>query len=334
MTGPDAEAFLARLPRFGIGAAALGNLFTPVEDDTARSTIDTAWNLGVRHFDVAPHYGLGLAERRLGEALSARRRDEYVLSTKVGRRLVPSPETAHEMDGAGFAVPADSRRRWDVTEDGLRDSLDESLQRLGTDSVDIVYLHDPDEHVPDGSTVEHELDLTLPVLAALRDEGRIRAVGVGSKSTRALAHAASSGLIDVVMIAGRYTLLEQTAVDDVLPMCLRHSVAAVAVGVYNSGALALDEPRRDLPYEYGSMPDDVYVKITRLARICRDAGTTLTAAAVQFPLQHPAVVSVLAGARDPREVHEALERYASDVPASLWTDLEDSGLVRRTDDGS
>lgn len=323
--GPQRAAL--RLPRLGFGAAALGNLFSPLEDQVARATVDAAWDAGVRHFDVAPHYGLGLAERRLGQALAGRRREEYVLSTKAGRLLRPSPSTAHLTDDMGFAVPADVRRVWDASEHGLRTSLTESIERMGIGQVDILYLHDPEEHVPPGQTLESVLAESLPALAQIRNEGLVRAVGVGSKSVDGLLAAVRSGHVDVIMLAGRYTLLEQPALAALLPACSSQGVQVVAVGVYNSGALSEPTPRRDLPYEYGPMPPTVYERLRLLADLCNQHGTDLPTAALHFPLRHPAVSSIVVGARTPEQVVQNVARLADSVPESLWADLESAGLT-------
>lgn len=310
------------LPRLGFGAAALGNLFTALDDDTAQAAVDAAWDAGVRHFDVAPHYGLGLAERRLGHALRGRPRDEYVLTTKAGRLLRPSPETADRSDDMGFDVPADVARVWDPSADGVRSSLAESLERLGLDRVDALYLHDPEEYGLDAS-----LATALPALAALRDEGLVRAVGVGSKSVDALRAAVGTGLIDVVMLAGRYTLLEQPAAADLLPECETAGVEVVAVGVFNSGALSSPVPRADLPYEYGAMPEAVLDRLRLLADVCDAHGVALPAAAAQFPLRREAVTSVVLGARTAEQVTENVERFLAPIPDALWSDLRERGLA-------
>lgn len=318
MTGPT-------IPALGYGAAALGNLYRAIGDDEARAVVDASWAVGIRHFDVAPHYGLGLSERRLGQALATRPRSEYLLSTKVGHLLEPSPETAHLLDD-GFVVPANLRRVWDASEAGLRRSLAASCERMGNDRVDIAYLHDPDENVPAGGSLDAVLAEALPALARLREEGMVSAVGVGSKSTDALLAAVRTGLIDVVMVAGRYTLLEQPAAAELLPACLDHNVQVVAVGVYNSGALSEDVPRPDLPYEYGPMPPAVLDRITRLAEVCHRHGTTLPTAALQFPLRHPAVAGIVIGAQSADQIRQNADRYAAAVPEALWAELaEDFG---------
>ncbi len=316
------------LPRFGYGAAALGHLFRVVEDAAAAAVVDAAWDAGIRHFDVAPHYGLGVAEERLGASLAGRPREAYVLSTKVGRRLVPSPETAGELDTANaFFTPAVRRRVWDDSPDGLRAGLTESLERLGVNAVDVAYLHDPEENLAPGEDLTAALAASLPGLAALRDDGVVRAVGVGSKSVPTLLTAVRSGLLDVIMLSGRFTLLEQPALPELLPACLEHGVQVVAVSVFNSGALAEPQPRPDLPYEYGAMPDHVLARLRRLAAICAEHGTDLPTAALHFPLRHPAVTSVVVGAHAPEQVRQNVDRFDQPVPAALWEALVAAELI-------
>jgi D-threo-aldose 1-dehydrogenase len=225
---PDRVPALGRL---GFGGANLGNLFTAMSDEQAHAVLEAAWECGIRYFDTAPHYGLGLSERRLGAFLATKPRDEFVVSTKVGRRLVPSPETSDELDEeGGFIVPADPRRVWDPSPDGVRRSLDESLDRLGLDRIDVLFLHDPDEY-PD---MEASVASAVPTLVALRDEGLVRAVGLGSKSVPAHPAAVRAGDVDVLMVAGRYTLLEQPAAPELIPQC-RERHAGRAAG-HRAGA--------------------------------------------------------------------------------------------------
>ena len=242
------------LSELSLGCAQLGNLYREVSDADARSTVDTAWELGLRYFDTAPHYGLGLSERRLGAALASRPREDYVLSSKVGRMLEPV-EIAGGLDDQGFVVPATHRRRWDFSREGIRRSLEESLERLGLDRLDIVYLHDPDEHWTE------VLATGYAALEELRSDGIVGAIGAGMNQSAMLADLVRETDLDVVMLAGRYTLLEQDALDDLLPLCCERRVAVVAAGVFNSGLLARERPRDDAKYDYGEAP-----RTTRRAR--------------------------------------------------------------------
>jgi D-threo-aldose 1-dehydrogenase len=304
-----------------LGCAQLGNLYRAVSDEDARATVDAAWHLGVRYFDTAPHYGLGLSERRLGEALAAYPREAYVLSTKVGRLLEPV-DTVHGLDDEGFAVPATHRRVWDFSRDGIRRSLSESLERLGVDRVDIVYLHDPDDHWTD------VIDTGFPALAELREEGTVTAVGAGMNQAPMLADLVRQTDVDVLMLAGRYTLLEQEALDDLLPLCDERGVAIVAAGVFNSGLLARAHPPADAKYDYGAAPPDLVRRASAIASVCERHGTTLPAAAIAFPLGHPAVVSVCVGARSAEQMERNAALYRERIPPDLWSELKEKGLLR------
>ncbi|WP_199700989.1 aldo/keto reductase [Jiangella rhizosphaerae] len=261
--------------RLGFGAAPIAGLYTAVDPDTAAATVDAAWDAGVRYFDTAPHYGLGVSERRLGAALAGRDRDAYVVSTKAGRLLVPGHGDGSD-DEASFAVPATHRRVWDLSRDGIRRSLDDSLTRLGLDRVDILYLHDPEERL------DEALATALPALAELRDDGAVRAIGAGSKDAAALARLVRSGGLDVVMVAGRYTLLEQPALDDLFPACAAAGTDVVAAGVFNSGLLAAPQPDPGSTYEYGAVPPEVLDRARALAAVCAEHDAVLPQAALQF----------------------------------------------------
>ena len=249
------------LTELGMGAAQLGNLFRETSDEEASAAVDAAWDAGIRYFDTAPHYGLGLSERRLGAALSTRPRDEFVLSTKVGRLLVPSGYPEGTMDDQNFIVPATLRREWDLSRDGIRRSIFESLERLGLDRIDIAYLHDPDEH---GDQANAE---AIPALIELRDEGVLRAVGAGMNQSAMPAEFVRRHDVDVIMLAGRYTLLEQGALDDLLPIAEARGVGIVAAAVYNSGLLATPRPPADAHYDYAQAPAEAHRACER-ARGC------------------------------------------------------------------
>lgn len=313
------------LGRFALGTANLGNLYAPMDDEQARAVLEAAWECGIRYFDTAPHYGLGLSERRLGAFLATKPREEFAVSTKVGRLLVPDPAGAARLDDANqFHVPADHRRVWDFSADGVRRSLGESLARLGLDSVDILYLHDPEEY-----DLEAALAEGLPALTALRDAGVVPAVGVGSKSAGALAAGARSGLLDLLMVAGRFTLLDQTALDDVLPECRDRSLAVAAAGVFNSGLLATPSPSESARYEYAAVPREVLIRAREIAAVCAAFGVDLPTAALHYPLREPVVRTVVVGGATPGEVRQNHARLQTSVPAELWRTLRDKGLIRQ-----
>ncbi|CAL9354531.1 D-threo-aldose 1-dehydrogenase [Streptomyces sp. enrichment culture] len=301
-----------------LGCAALGNLYTEVGEEQAAQTVQAAWQRGVRHFDTAPHYGLGLSERRLGAALRACPRDAYTLSTKVGRRL-----EATEADGDdlahGFAVPATHRRVWDFTADGVRRTLEASLERLGLDRVDVVYLHDPDDHA------EQAFREAYPALERMRAEGTVGAIGAGMNRTALLTRFVRDTDVDVVLCAGRYTLLDQGALDDLLPAAAARGTSVVVGGIFNSGLLA--DPRPGASYDYARAPAGVLERALRLKALAERHGTSLRAAALAFGAAHPAVASVLVGARSAAEVDDCADRFAEPVPAAFWRELKETGLL-------
>jgi D-threo-aldose 1-dehydrogenase len=306
--------------RLGLGCAQLGNLYQERSDADARAIVEAAWDAGIRYFDTAPHYGLGLSERRLGAALAGRPRAQYTVSTKVGRLLEPTADGGDDL-ADGFAVPRTHRRVWDFSRDGVRRSIEESLQRLGLDRVDIALLHDL-EHRP-----EEALRHGYPALAELRAEGVVGAIGAGSKDADMLARVVQECGPDVVMVAGRYTLLEQPAAARLLPACTAAGVGVFAVGVFNSGLLAEDTPRAGLHYDYGAAPPHLVRRAAQIAEVCAEHGTTLPAAAIAFPARHPAVTTVVLGADSADQVRRNAELSVTPPPESLWAGLAERGLL-------
>ena len=303
---------LGRSPVFvtelSFGGGPIGNLFTPVSDDDARAAIDAAWDGGIRTFDTAPHYGLGLSERRLGAALAHRPRAEYVVSTKVGRLLEPASGTGR--DPEGFAVPASYVRRWNFSADGVRRSLEASLERLGLDRIDIALIHDPDAHG------EQALREAYPALERLRAAGVVRAIGAGMNQAAMLTRFVTDTDVDVVLVAGRYTLLDRSAAEVLLPAARRRGVSVIAGGVFNSGVLAAPVP--GATYDYQAAPDSLLRRARLLEQACERFGVPLRAAAARFPLTDPAVASVLIGARSATEITDAIALRGLDIPAALW----------------
>ena len=303
------------MPPLGFGAAQLGNLYRVTTDEEARGAVEAAWEGGIRLFGTAPHYGLGTSERRLGALLAELPREEYLLSTKVGRLLRPGPGGGDDM-AHGFAVPDDLTRVWDMSEQGVRRSHEESLERLGTDRVDTLYLHDPEE----GPT-EQALAEALPALAALRAEGEVSRVGVGSREVAVLLRAVRTGLVDQIMLSGRYTLLEQPAAEELLPACLEHGVEVVAVSVFNSGILALPTVPDAARYEYGTAPVALLERARALADVAARYGVELPDLAITYPLRHAAISTVVLGMRTAAQVRENLARAAAEIPAELWEEI-------------
>jgi D-threo-aldose 1-dehydrogenase len=297
------------------GGAAIAGMYTEVTEDDARAAVDAAWDGGIRTFDTAPHYGLGLSERRLGQALRSRPRDEYVISTKVGRLLRPAAgPPPYDPDPDGFAMPATHVREWDFSADGVRRSLEASLDRLGLDRVDIVLIHDPDDH---GEQAFRE---AYPALERLRAEGVVKAIGAGMNQTAMLTRFVTDTDVDVVLCAGRYTLIDRSAGDALLPAAQERGVSVIAGGVFNSGLLAA--PVRGTTYNYHAAPEELIVRAQRLRGSCEQYDVPLRAAAARFPLTHPAVASVLIGARNAAEITEAVTLRGLDIPAALWDALK------------
>ncbi|HET9143292.1 aldo/keto reductase [Actinophytocola sp.] len=307
--------------KLGFGGAVIGGLHQWVDEDTALAAVTAAWSCGVRFFDTAPHYGLGLSERRLGRALAGRPRSEYTLCTKVGRLLVPSPELAGQRDES-FDVPAAYRRVWDFSADGVRRSLESSVDRLGVDRVDVVLLHDPDDHW------QQAIDEAYPALHELRAQGVVGAIGAGMNQWQLLQRFVAETDIDTVMLAGRYTLLEQTALDTMLPLCVERGVSVLAAGVFNSGLLAVDRPGPDATYNYATAPAELRERALRIADICARHGVRLPQAALAFAGAHPAVRRVVVGIRTAEQMRDNAELFARPVPPDLWPDLVAAGLLR------
>lgn len=309
------------LPRIGLGGAGIGNHQRAVSDHEAQALLNAAWNGGIRHFDTAPHYGLGTSERRLGEFLATKPRPEFVVSTKVGRLLTPNPKGADRLDDEGFMVPANWKRVWDFTASGVRRSLEGSLDRLRLDSVDVVYLHDPERW-----DLHAALDQGLAALRDLRSEGLATAIGVGSMSTDALLAAAESGVVDVLMAAGRITLADQSASTEVLPACERRGIGVVSAAVFNGGLLATS-PDETSMFDYATVCGDMLERARKIEAVCTTYGVPLRVAALQYPFRSGVVRAVVVGGTSAEHILRNAEDLESPVPAELWTHLRAAGLV-------
>ncbi|MEU4604596.1 aldo/keto reductase [Kribbella sp. NPDC023972] len=304
----------------GLGGAPLGNLLGEVPEKDAIETVDAAWAEGWRYFDTAPHYGLGLGEERLGAGLRSRPRDEYVLSSKVGRIIYEAADAA--TDDEGFEISTTRRRRWDFSRDGVLRSIEDSLRRIGTDRLDVVFVHDPDDHY------DEAVATAFPTLIELRDQGVIGAIGSGMNQTAMLTRFVREIDIDVIMLAGRYTLIDPDGLDDVLPACLADNVQVVAVGIFNSGLLCQPRPAPGATFNYAPADPSLVNKANKLADVCESHGVTLPAAALAFPLAHPAVTGIAVGCRTPAEVHTNAALARTEIPVGLWSDLKSTGLLR------
>jgi D-threo-aldose 1-dehydrogenase len=310
------------ITRVGLGTAPLGGLYEAVTEEQAQATIARAWELGVRFFDTAPLYGHGLSERRLGATLAGRPRDEFVLATKVGRLLrADAPPDYSQLSGGlerWKSVPP-VHPVFDFSYEGVLRSVEESVERLGVDRIDVLHIHDPDEHY------EEALRGAYPALDRLRSEGTIDAVGAGMNQVAMLVRFAREADFDCFLVAGRYTLLDQSALAELLPLCRERGIAVILGGVFNSGILA--DPRPDATYDYSRAPPELVERAQQLAAVCERHGVPLKAAALQFPLAHPAVTSLLVGARSVAELEEDLALLRLELPTKLWDELSAEGLL-------
>jgi D-threo-aldose 1-dehydrogenase len=300
----------------GFGAAPIGNLFHAVDDDSAHAALNAAWEGGVRYFDTAPHYGLGLSERRLGRSLTARPRRDFVVSTKVGRLLVPNPTpTGSDLARGGFDVSDELTRVRDYSRDGVLRSLDASLARLRLDQVDIVFVHDPEDHM------DVALADAFPTLVELREQGVVRAIGAGMNLVPPLRRIVREADVDAVMVAGRYTLVDRSG-EDLLDECRARGVAVVAAAPFNSGLLARDRPEPGAHFDYAEAALELVERASALATVCHAHDVALPQAALAFPMRHPAVASVVAGFGTAPHVLAALEWASQELPADVWDALE------------
>jgi D-threo-aldose 1-dehydrogenase len=312
------------LTLFGFGTAPLGGLYAPVDDEEAAAVVERAWELGVRYFDTAPLYGYGTSERILGRVLRAKPRDEFVLSTKVGRLIRRQGEIAPAADvdhgqGSNWPAAGDARAIFDYSADGIRRSIEESLDRTGLDRIDIAYIHDPDDHW------DAAISQAYPTLRRLREEGTLRAIGAGMNQSAMLARFARDGDFDVFMLAGRYTLLDQEALPELLPLCVEKGIAIAIGGTMNSGVLA--DPRPGSKFNYVPAPPEIVERAQRLRAACERYGVSIKAAAAQFPLAHPAVASVVAGVRSREHIDEYPQLMREPIPVALWAELKEQGLL-------
>ena len=316
----------------GLGTAPLGNLYRAVPDGEARGLLDRAWAGGVRYFDTAPLYGLGLSERRLGAFLRGKPREDYVLSTKAGRIMRACGPDERTGIGKWFDVPA-RREIYDYSYDGIMRSFEFSLERLGVDRVDVLYVHDVDafthgSKAASEARIEEFMGSGYRAMTALRGQGAVKAIGGGLNEWEACQALAERGDFDLFLLAGRYTLLEQEALETFLPLCESRGIGIVIGGPYNSGVLA-SGPKPGAFYNYDPAPESIRERVRRLAEGCAAHGVPLLDAAFRFPLLHPCVVSVIPGAQRVEEVEGNLRAAGAAIPPALWRDLKARGLMRR-----
>jgi D-threo-aldose 1-dehydrogenase len=345
-TNPSADHSMSNLPvhsrtlgrtglcvsEIGFGAASLGNLYQSVEESAARATIEAAWQAGVRYFDTAPYYGFGLSERRVGDALRAANRADFVVSTKVGRLLSPAPHVADATERHGFYSAMPFEPVYDYSYRGVMQSFEHSLQRLGLARIDVLFIHDIGALThgdANGELFKICMEGGYKALDELRAKGLVRAIGLGVNEWEVCDAAMEHGRFDCFLLAGRYTLLEQGALDSFIPKCVQHGATLVVGGAYNSGILATGTRRAGtLHYNYAPAPAAIIERVRRIETVCDAYDVTLAAAALQFPLAHSVVSSVIPGLGSARRVAQTMDLFHEPVPLAFWHELKRQGLLR------
>ena len=321
----NTELFIGTL---GFGCAPLGNLYRPVTDKDAAQTLSAAWHAGFRYYDTAPHYGQGLSERRTGDMLRSLKGKDYILSTKVGRLLKTAGYT-EERHCYQSSMPFDIH--YDYSYDGVMRSFEDSIQRLGLDRIDILYMHDIGK-VTHGSVNEHYFKIAMDggyrAMSELRSQGLVSAIGLGVNEYQVCEEALEYGDWDCFLLAGRYTFLEQESLETFLPKCIERHCSIIVGGPYNSGIMASGVKGGNTPfYDYGQAPADVINRVECIENICLDFGVTLAAAALQFPLAHPAVVSVIPGLGRSKRIMQTLSLFNEHIPIEFWAKLKSQSLI-------
>lgn len=326
MADPTVRVPLAKtglkVTRLGIGTAPIGNLYSVVPEEDAAAAIETAFSAGVRYIDSAPFYGYGLAEQRAGRGLAGRPRDDYVVSTKVGRLIRPGKRTGTEIfdgDKSFYLANDEMCCVLDYSYDGVMRSLEDSLVRLNLDRVDILHIHDPDDHFDQAVAGAYK------ALDKLRSDGTISAVSAGMNQWEMPARFMDYGRFDCFLLAGRYTLLDQTALPEFMPKCVKNGVSVIIGGVFNSGLLA--DPRPGITFNYVAAPQELIDRALKIEAVCLSHGVPLKAAAIQFPLGHPAVATILTGVRSAEEFKENERLFRMPIPDDLWAELKAEGLL-------
>ena len=333
---PSVSNIIARIGQaggWGFGGAAIGNLYRPVSEADAFETIRAAFDAGVRYFDTAPHYGFGLSEKRLGAALaSIDPQQTAIISTKVGRRLAPTPGADLTQPRQGFVSPEPFESEFDYSYDAVMRSYEDSLDKLRRERIDIVYVHDLGIRTHGEAHAQRFAEFMnggYRALRELRDSGAVGAIGLGVNEWQICEEALAHGDYDVMLLAGRYTLLEQSALETFLPLCARRGVSVVIGGPYNSGILARGVKDHAEPvYDYQPAPPHIVARVAAIEAVCEKHEVTLPAAALQFPLAHPQVIAVIPGMNSPAEVSRAIEYLNAPIPAAFWSELRDRKLIR------
>ncbi|MBO9413513.1 MULTISPECIES: aldo/keto reductase [unclassified Ruegeria] len=313
---------------FGFGTAPIGNIFREIDEVTSDAMIQHSWDKGVRYFDTAPMYGHGLSELRTGQSLRWKNRDDYVLSSKVGRVLKPAKRSDINFEPWTNAAPF--TMHFDYTYDGVMRSFEDSLQRMALERMDICFIHDIDVFTRGDEQPEvfrQAMDGAWKALESLRDQGVVKAIGVGVNEWEVCHAALEQRDFDCFLLAGRYTLLEQDALDKFLPLCEQRGAAVVVGGGFNSGILATGA-KDGAKYNYAPAPAEIMEKVRKIEEVCADYDVPLPAAALQFVVAHPAVPTFMAGTRTVEQLDQNLNWFSHDIPAAFWADLKAKGLLR------
>lgn len=315
--------------QLGLGVSSLGNLYKVVDDETARATVETAWDEGIRYFDTAPFYGFGYSERRAGDILRQYRRDDYVLSTKVGKLLRPVAEAS---DRYGFKSPMPFEPVYDYSYDGVMRSFEDSLQRLGLSRVDILLMHDLErgahgEAYP--AMLEQAAQGGFRAMAELREQGVVKAIGLGVNEAESGDDAAGYVDLDYILLAGRYTLLNHAPLDGFFDRCAARGVRIIGAGIYNSGILATGTKRGGvLHYDYAEAPPSIVERVSAIETLCDELGVPMVQAALQFPAAHPVVCTTLVGMTGAPRVSKTVAQFNAALPGEFWQKLKSRGLLR------
>jgi D-threo-aldose 1-dehydrogenase len=341
---PFESVKLGRTPlhvtRLGFGMVSLAGIYSPVSDEQAVEVLDAAWDYGIRYYDTAPLYGYTYGERRLGRMLQTREPDSYTVSTKVGRLMMPlsqfdaHPEWERDFQALGsidaraelgesdayFVSRLPFRPVYDYSYDAVMRSVEHSFQRMGIDRIDAIWIHDPDNHW------EQAISGAFPAMAKLREQGVVSSIGAGMNQSAMLARFVKEGDFDAMMCAGRYTLLDQIAMDDLMPIAKEKGVAIVIGGAMNSGLLA--NPGADNHFNYGPVPQEWLDKALAIKAVCDRHGVPLRAAALQFPYAHELTTCVVAGVRTIAHLQDTIDNLKFDIPDDLWAELKHEGLLR------
>jgi D-threo-aldose 1-dehydrogenase len=313
---------------FGFGTAPVGNIFREIEEKTSDDMFQCAWDAGIRYYDTAPMYGHGLSELRTGHSLRWKERNEYILSSKVGRVLYPAPKDS--INYAPWVNAGRFRSEFDYSYDGTMRSFEDSLQRMGLEHLDIVFIHDIDRFTrgdDQPQVFKTAMDGCWKALESLRSQGIVKAIGVGVNEWQVCQDALEQRDFDCFLLAGRYTLLEQEALNSFLPLCQARGAAVVVGGGFNSGILATGAVE-GAKYNYAPAPQDVMDRVKRIEKICADYNVPLPAAALQFVVAHPAIPSFIAGTRTVEQLEKNLAWFSHPIPKEFWRDLKSRGLLR------